>query len=79
MESKKIDEIGQVARTTHEKWIQHAVGYSRQDAQKATYTWMKIFFLQKEDLGILTGFNWFFIRFNEWQQTYIWGPRWHSG
>jgi len=27
--------------------------------------------LQKEDLGILTGFNWFLIRFSERQQTYI--------
>jgi hypothetical protein len=58
MESKKIEGIGQVARTTHEKRIQHVVGYSQDKTQKKeTYTWIKKKVLQKEDLGILTGFS----------------------
>ena len=31
---KKIEGIGQVARTAHEKWLQHAVGYTQDETQK---------------------------------------------
>ena len=72
MESKKSEGIGHVACTTHEIWIQHAVGYSQDKMQKRIQTrgCKKKKVLQKDDLGILTGFNWFLIRFGERQQTY---------
>ena len=56
LESKKIEETGQVARTTHMKWIQHAVSYSQDKTHKRLHIrdW-KNKVLQKEDLGILTG------------------------
>jgi len=57
VESKKIEGIGQVARKTHKKWLQYAVGYSQDKTQKKGYIYEdeKKKVLQKEDLRILTG------------------------